>query len=257
MAVTCGRVAGTAIIDDPNFRIDGAIELSADEVHLWRIDLAAIAQGSERWREVLSTDECARADRFRAARDREFFTATRAVLRMIAGNYVGMPPATLEFFYSEKEKPHVDADATGGLEFNVSHSGSIAVLAFARARAVGVDVELLRDNFDHEGLARRFFSEREQQEISLLPAAEKYAAFFRCWTRKEAYIKAQGVGLSMPLRDFDVSLRSGEENALLDTRPDSSEAARWTLRDIAVPSGYVGALCVRGTRWTLRSQPRT
>jgi 4'-phosphopantetheinyl transferase len=139
------------------------------------------------------------------------------------------------------------------LEFNVSHSGSVAVLAFARGRALGVDVEQLRENFDHEAIACRFFSEEEQRQLAALQPSERYQGFFRCWTRKEAYIKAQGTGLSLPLHQFDVSLKPGEVNALLFTRPDSAEAARWSLQEVLAGDGYIAALCVSGHGWRLKS----
>ena len=122
-----------------------------------------------------------------------------------------------------------------------------------RGRALGVDVEQLRENFDHAAIARRFFSEQEQHQLAALTPSERYHGFFRCWTRKEAYIKAQGAGLSLPLHQFDVSLKPGDLNALLATRPDSVEASRWSLQEVMAGEGYVGAVCVRGHGWRLRS----
>jgi 4'-phosphopantetheinyl transferase len=115
-----------------------------------------------------------------------------------------------------------------------------------------VDVEQIRQNFDHEAIASRFFSRQEQQQLAALPAAERYRGFFRCWTRKEAYIKAEGSGLSLPLHQFDVSLGAGDSSLLLATRPDSAEAARWTLREVQAGDGYVAALCVQGDGWRLK-----
>ena len=135
----------------------------------------------------------------------------------------------------------------------MSHSGNAALLAFARGRALGVDVEYMREDFDHAAIAARFFSENEQSQLAALPPADRYRGFFRCWTRKEAYIKAAGTGLSLPLHQFDVSLKPDDENALLSTRPDGAEAARWSMREVPAGDGYVAALCVRGQGWTLRS----
>jgi 4'-phosphopantetheinyl transferase len=117
---------------------------------------------------------------------------------------------------------------------------------------VGVDVEQIRENFDHEAIARRFFSRQEQRQFAELAAAEKYREFFRCWTRKEAYIKAEGSGLSLPLHEFDVFLGTGEASLLLATRPNSAEAKRWTLREVLAGDGYVAALCVQGCGWRLK-----
>ena len=217
-------------ISDAAFQVETRIALPEHEVQLWRINLATVAEAEQRWERILSADERSRAARFHFSKDRAYFTATRALLRTILGGYLNLNPTELVFQHSEKEKPSLHPSSPAGqMEFNVSHSGSVAILAFSRARALGVDVEQLRDNFDHEAIARRFFSEQEQRELATLSPAERYHGFFRCWTRKEAYIKARGAGLSLPLHQFDVSLRRGEVNALLATRPDSTEAARWSL----------------------------
>ena len=240
-------------ISDPAFQLREQIELPENEVHLWRVDLASVAPSEHRWRQILSEDERVRAARFHFPRDREYFTAARALLRMILGAYAACDPKQLVFRYSDKDKPSLSSDSEKQIEFNISHSGSTALLAFARGRAVGVDVEHIRADFDHAAIARRFFSSDEQRQLSGLPASERYLGFFRCWTRKEAYIKAVGTGLSLPLDQFDVSLKPGDKNALLATRPGSAEAARWSLQEIPVGDGYIAALCVEGHGWRLKS----
>lgn len=239
-------------ITDPDFQPDQRLVLSEDEVHLWRIDLAAVAGREEKWQKVLSPDEQARATRFHFQRDRQYFTATRALLRTILASYLGSGTAELIFCYSEKEKPSLAPGHAGKqIDFNVSHSGDIALLGFARGRRLGVDVEKIHEDFDHEAIARRFFSDEEQRQLAGLPAAERYEGFFRCWTRKESFIKAIGTGLSLPLHQFDVSLIPGDKSALLATRPDATEAPLWLMQDVPVGAGYVAALCVRGHGWQL------
>jgi 4'-phosphopantetheinyl transferase len=238
-------------IENSEFRFSSPA-LGADDVHLWRINLEATAKDEPRWSTVLSTDEQAHAARFRFQKDRRYYTAARAILRQVLAGYLEVDPRALTFAYSAKEKP-----ALGGiysdseLAFNISHSGGIALFACTRNRQIGVDVEQIRSDFDTDAIARRFFSEAERQELASLPAAERHEAFFRVWTRKEAYIKATGDGLSLPLQDFDVSLVPGHKSALLATRPNAQEAKRWSLRDIRVKPGYAGALCVSGTGWRL------
>ena len=258
-SLRCFTLAGPSLgddsmkISDPAFRIETQTSLPEDEVHLWRVDLASVAKGEERWQQILTADERTRAARFHFSKDRQYFTATRALLRIILGGYLQSDPAELAFQYSKREKPSlIQSPSTVPLEFNVSHSGDGAVLAFARGRPLGVDVEQVRENFDHEAIARRFFSEQEQSQLADLPPLERYQGFFRCWTRKEAYIKALGTGLSLPLDQFDVSLKPGDANALLATRPDSSEVAHWSLQDVPAFDGYVAALCVRGHGWRLK-----
>lgn len=241
-------------INDVRFEAPSHLSLPENEVHLWRIELDAVAAGELRWRGILSSEEQARADRFHFARDRQNFSATRALLRILLANYAECRPEELSFVYGDRDKPSLaQSPDAGRVEFNVSHSGSRALLAFARGRELGVDVEQVRNNFDHEALARRYFSAAEQEALAALPQPQRCAGFFRCWTRKEAYIKAHGAGLSLPLSGFDVSLVPGEQNALLATRPDAGEAALWSLCEVEAAEGYEAALCVRGQGWVLRS----
>jgi 4'-phosphopantetheinyl transferase len=244
----------TMNINDSGFSIAASLPLPDDKVQLWRVDLEAIGADEARWQQVLSSDELARASHFHFSRDRQRFVAARALLRRILASYLATDPNSLSFSYSKKEKPSLGpAHVDSGITFNVSHSGGIALLAFSRRREVGIDVEQVRRNADLEAIARRFFSAREQSELAALPAEEKCDAFFRCWTRKEAYIKATGDGLSLPLSQFDVSLAAGEKNALLATRPDGSEAGHWLLQEVPAGPGYIAALCVRGRDWKLNT----
>jgi 4'-phosphopantetheinyl transferase len=240
-------------ISDSSSLVEAPLDLPADEVHLWRADLEAIGPNESRWQTVLSADEKARAARFLFSPDRRNFVASRALLRMILAGYLATDPNLLTFAYSKKEKPylgpeHADSDVT----FNVAHSRGIALLAFSRHREVGIDVEQVRSDFDVEAISRRFFSTHEQQQLAASPHDNRLAAFFRCWTRKEAYIKATGEGLSLPLCQFDVSIAEDDHDALRSTRPDPAEAALWSLREIPAGSGYVAALCVRGRSWRLK-----
>jgi 4'-phosphopantetheinyl transferase len=239
-------------ISDPAFHLEAPLSLPEDEVQLWRVDLDALGPEESRWQELLSSDELKRAARFHFPRDRQRFVTSRALLRTILAGFLASDPATLTFSYSDKEKPSLaPAHAGSNIAFNISHSGGIALLAFTRGREIGVDVEPVRSNFDMEAIARRFFSPAEQKQLAALPPEKKADGFFRCWTRKEAYIKATGDGLSLPLTQFDVALDPGESNALLATRPDTSEAGRWLLREVPAGPGYIAALCVRGQDWKL------
>jgi 4'-phosphopantetheinyl transferase len=239
-------------IAHPDFRIDPGLTLAEDIVHLWRVDLDAIAGEESRWSATLSEDELVRAGRFHFQLDRQHFIAGRAWLRQAIAAYLKTDAKDLTFAYSEKSKPSLDGAHSGsGLSFNISHSGGIALFAFTRSRQIGVDVEHVRHDFDTAAIAARFFSQREQEQLSALPLEQSYEAFFRCWTRKEAYIKATGDGLSLPLNQFDVSIAENDQNALLATRPDDREAEQWSLRDVRIKPGYCGALCVSGTGWNL------
>jgi 4'-phosphopantetheinyl transferase len=253
IAVNLRNVSELMEIADAQFEPASGLSLREHEVQLWRVNLEKVAPAESRWRQILSPDELVRADRFHFAQDRRNYMGTRALLRILLGKYVNCTPERIAFVYGEREKPALDSSSSGThLHFNVSHSGTKALLAFALGREVGVDVEQIRYNFEHEALAKRFFSPAEQQALAALPSSEQCAGFFRCWTRKEAYIKAHGTGLSLPLDGFDVSLVPGEQNALLATRPDAAEANRWSLCEVRGGQGYEAALCVRGQDWRLR-----
>lgn len=223
-------------------------------MQLWRADLDALGPYEVRWQKVLSADEQKRAARFHFAKDREHYAAARAILRTILGGYLELDPAEIDFRYSQKEKPYlIPRFAESGIQFNGSHSGGIALYAFARQMEVGVDVERIGRDIEAESIARRFFSESEQQQLLSLPSPDRVEAFFRCWTRKEAYIKATGDGLSLPLSQFDVSLQPNDQDCLIATRPDKAESERWLLREVPAGAGYVAALCARGRAWTFTS----
>jgi 4'-phosphopantetheinyl transferase len=208
-----------------------------------------------RCRPLLSADEGERASRFHFERDRRRFTASRALLRIVLGAYLHSAPESLRFRYSDQGKPALDGEhLKGGLMFNVSHSGGVALFAITRGREIGVDVERVRRSSDLEAIARRFFSACEQMQLAALEPEQRGEAFFRCWTRKEAYIKARGEGLSMPLDQFDVSIGVGDQNALLATRPDPAEAHRWSVRDVPTDPDYAAAVAAAGNGWKLEQK---
>ena len=229
------------------------VRAAHEEVHVWRASCRLAADEVKALRGLLSEDETARADRFRFARDRDDFTVARGVLRVILGRYTGREPGGLRFIYSPFGKPSLDEGAGGGaLRFNLSHSGGVALYAVTVGREVGVDVERVREEMDCVGMADRFFSADEVKVLNSLAPEAQTRAFFDCWARKEAYIKARGEGLSMPLDSFDVSLAPGEPAALLRTRGDAAEASRWTLRELSPGQGFAAAVAVEGGGWRLR-----
>ena len=222
--------------------IDCASELGSDVVHLWQRCLSAPAAEVSACYGLLSSEEQERALRFRAESSRNDFVLTRGTLRMLLAQYLDMSPQKIRFRYEEQGKPILEGESD--LCFNVSHTDGLAVLAFVRQRALGVDVENLGREVEVERLAERFFSESERQALRHLRGRELHVAFFRCWTRKEAYIKATGNGLSLPLHQFDVSVEAGDRDALLATRPDPVEARRWKICDVPIGPGFAAAVAV-------------
>jgi len=230
--------------------------LSAGEVHVWCADLDQPSLGLPGLQESLDAEELARASRFRFERDRDRFIARRGLLRDLLGRYLVIPARQIRFTYNDFGKPELAVVSPAvldqeALSFNLSHSAGLALYAFTRKSQVGVDIELVRSDFQHEQVAERFFSINERLALSSLPAQERAQAFFACWTRKEAYIKAHGEGLSLPLDQFDVSLAPGEPARLLAARGGLEGVEQWSLQHLTPALGYVGALAVRGLGWQL------
>jgi 4'-phosphopantetheinyl transferase len=222
------------------------------QVHVWRLSLDLPATTLESLWLTLSADEQARADRYRFARDRRWFIARRGRLRLILARYLDLNPAGLQFSYNPYGKPALQPQAAGLLNFNLSHSQGLALFAFARQMNVGVDLEHLRADFNYLELADRFFSTRELEEFRALPPELHPQAFFLCWTRKEAFIKAHGEGLSLPLDHFDVSLSPGEPARLVATRVGLEAPDQWSLFNLEPAPDYSAALAAQGHGCELR-----
>lgn len=227
------------------------LELGADEVHVWLANLDGYA--ADDLKLLLAEDELSRAARFHFNKDRNHFIVARAWLRKLLGAYMGIAAAELRFAYAEKGKPSLEDSHGDAPSFNLAHSHGMAIYAFSRAREVGVDLEFVREDLGDEKIAERFFSRREIVDLKNLPAELRKQAFFDCWTRKEAYIKARGEGLSMPLDEFDVSLTPGEAAVLLRNHKEPEEVSRWSMKSLEVPDGYVAALVAEGRDWQLKS----
>lgn len=226
--------------------------LSRDEVHVWRASLNRPPACVRELYATLAEDERARAERYCFPKDRDHFIVGRGLLRTILGFYLGREPGRLCFCYNSQGKPALAMESSAdALRFNLAHSHGLALYVVARDREVGIDLEQVRADFASEQVADRFFSPRETAALRSLPPELRLEAFFACWTRKEAYIKARGRGLSIPLDQFNVSLTPGEPAALLATRDDAGQAGRWSLRALNPAPGYLGALAVEGHSWRL------
>lgn len=212
------------------------------EVHAWRFTLDPPSDRLSRYERSLNADELRRADRFRTEALRRRFVVGRGGLRAVLGRHLGCAAGDVEFSYGEHGKPALAQDR--GIEFNLAHTQDIALCAVARGRAVGVDVEGLRAIDNAARIILRFFSPREQTDFLALSDSERYTAFFRGWTRKEAFLKATGTGLATELDSFDVTLRPDQPAALLRVGSDPSEVNRWTICDIDVGPGLAAALVV-------------
>jgi 4'-phosphopantetheinyl transferase len=223
------------------------LTLADHEVHVWRAQLELPSSQMQQLRAILTDDELDRANRFSIEIDRQRFIAARGTLRSILSRYTTIPPGQLRFYYNQYGKPFL-APGFGSclLSFNLSHSGSMALYTMTRNMEIGVDVECVRSEVEYEEIAKRFFSVNEASLLLKIPLDEKLEAFYNCWTRKEAYIKAHGKGLSLALDSFEVSFSPWEPARLLSAKDEPQERSHWTLLDLKPGLGYVGALAVKG-----------
>jgi len=216
--------------------------LGADDIHLWRGHLPVGESAHNVVLSYLSDDERARAARYRVAHDRDLYIAARGTLRAILAQYLDDRPERLCFRYEPAGKPALVPRPRGAsLEFNLSHSGELSVFAVAWSRRVGVDVEKLRSDIPVEDIAGQFFSRNELASLRSLGCDMKHEGFFRCWTRKEAYVKACGAGLQIPLRDFDVTL-----DPSVPARFTRGIGPSWQLLGFIAGRGYPAALVYDG-----------
>jgi 4'-phosphopantetheinyl transferase len=226
----------------------GPLQLSKQELHVWRARLDVEPAIVRRLSAHLSQDEIERAERFAFEKDRVSFKVARGILRELLGEYLRQAPATICFETGARGKPAVcTGSETAALRFNVSHSHGLALYAFALEREVGVDVEKIRPQVAFEGIEERYFSAREVRELRALPEALRAEGFFLCWTRKEAYIKARGEGLHIPLESFDVSLTPGALPVL-----SSGDREKWSLYSLSLGADFAGAVVVEGRENQLR-----
>jgi 4'-phosphopantetheinyl transferase len=218
--------------------------LPAGEIHVWRASLERPRHVVEGMRGLLCDDERRRADEFRFERHRARYTVGRALLRCLLARYLAAEPRELAFDYGEFDKPELRG---GGPRFNLSHSGSVALYAISDDGEIGIDVELESADLASERIAERFFSPAEVGVLRSLPARLQPRAFLACWTRKEAFIKARGDGLSLALDSFDVTLAPDAPAALLRTAWCGEEPKQWYMRDLSDgQAGYVAAVALRG-----------
>ena len=221
--------------------------LADGNVHVWRASLVPKSDIISEFRALLSTDEIVRADRFHFEKHRVAFTVRRGILRQLLGKYLGRPPVTDTFPSNQYGKPGLpDSYSHSDIHFSISHSAGVGLFAFSRGRDLGVDIEAVRTDIEYCALSERFFSKLERQTLRSLPPDRQCEAFFACWSRKEAYIKARGMGLSMPLDQFDVTLAPHDPARLIATRDNPANAASWTMYNIDAGQEYAGALAVEG-----------
>jgi 4'-phosphopantetheinyl transferase len=236
-------IAGLLPVDTKN--LEASFDLSRGEVEVWILRVEPSAENAATFDRFLVSAEQDRARRFLFDHLRQSYTVTRGVLRCLLGRYLQTDPAKVAIEYTRNGKPCLSSDES--LEFNLSHSGQLAVFSFTRGCELGIDVEEIRAVPEMNEIASSHFSPEEGIELGTLADADREPGFFRCWTRKEAYLKATGDGLSAPLKDFRVTLLPGVPCRFVHISHSADIAREWTLQNVDVPSGYASALAYRGT----------
>jgi 4'-phosphopantetheinyl transferase len=220
------------------------LTLSDNEAHIWRADLDFNQSFQSSFLKLLSPDEKNRARKFRFNKDSQHFIAARGILRRLIGKYLEINPAEISFQYSEFGKPSMANN--NSLQFNISHSRNVALFAFTRKFNIGVDVEFVNPNIEVKEIAASFFSTNEIKNLLELPEKEQTLGFFNCWTRKEAFIKAVGEGLSFPLDKFEVSLEPNKSAKLLATYWQPEDVSKWSIYSLFPEPNFVGSLVIEG-----------
>jgi 4'-phosphopantetheinyl transferase len=230
-----------------------AADLTFDLVHVWSVVLDQPDEVCRRLRAWLSPDECQRADRYRGPSLGRRFVVGRGALRDVLSRYIGTGPEVIRFATGPFGKPAIDLPhAPIGLRFNLSHSHGLGVIAVGMGRELGIDVEILRSFENMDAIAGRFFAPAERAAYAAQPIGQRPLAFFRAWTRKEAYLKAIGSGITVPLDSFEVSVAPEEPPALRVVRGNPDEASRWSMREFRPETSALATLAVEGRGWTLQ-----
>ena len=258
LTVTEGDAAGryhminNVIADDWNHS-PYSIDLNENEVHIWRASLNQDAKVMANLSALLSQDEYQRAVSYYRPVDRDRFIAGRGILRKIISAYLALSPDELQFTYNEYGKPAVsDNQNTRALNFNLSHSAELVLYAVTRERVVGIDIEYIREDFATLEIAEQFFSKDEVAALKSLPTDQRTTGFFNCWSRKESFIKAKGLGVSYPLDRFTVSVSPNEPPALLNVYGDEYEPTCWQMYELKTGEEYAASLIVENPPVVLR-----
>jgi 4'-phosphopantetheinyl transferase len=229
--------------NDRNSRTFGVLKTAAVEITGIRLD--APVEIAALW-QLLSRDERERAEKFRFTKHRRHYIVARASLRRLLAERLRIAPRAVELVETEYGKPRLSpVHGSVHLDFNLSHSGALALYAFTSGRAVGIDVELIREVPDIDDLAACFFSPSESASLQALPLARRSLAFLACWTRKEAFIKALGQGLSCPLDGFDVTIDPDAPARITRIEAGIGSVANWTMQAFTPNPCYIAAVAYR------------
>ncbi|WP_299102867.1 4'-phosphopantetheinyl transferase superfamily protein [uncultured Winogradskyella sp.] len=222
---------------------ESLFNLEPNTVHIWSFDFNIEDEAVKKYFHLLSQDEQARANKFKFDKDRRCYVVSKGVLRTLSGKYLNRNAQDIMFSYGEFGKPKFEQNTD--LNFNVSHSGDLATIGFVTNHTIGIDIEKIKNDFDTFEIASNFFSKKEIADLQLISKPEQYIAFYRCWTRKEALIKAIGSGLSFPLDSFSVTLDHDFIAEMQETHWDKSEKKEWNFHTFKPRAEYIAAVIVK------------
>lgn len=217
-------------------------ELGTGDVHIWA---ASLDEPAARYNRFLSPAERQTAARFRYEKDRQQYVVSHGILREILGGYLDAGPATIEFLTGSHGKPDLKDDGGCGIRFNISHSRDRVLVAVTLNTDIGVDIEYMRDIDEMAHIVERFCAGHEKTELWTVPDDMKKRAFYLCWTRKEAFIKATGEGMARPLDSFAVSLTPGKSAELIELDGSPGETTGWAIADIPCHPEYSASYACR------------
>lgn len=226
--------------------------INSNEVHVWRVLLDVSAVQFESLLKFLSVEELERAERFHFEKDQRRFIMARGILRKILGHYLKKNPDEICFEYTSYGKPALTPGVNNDkLCFNLSHSGAFALYAITQRKKIGIDIERIRDDIQIEQVARKFFSQNEISSLEKVDINKRSGLFFQYWTRKEAFIKARGEGISFPMEQCDVSLISGRVLSPVTVQDNNSEISNLHVQDLFPGNGYAAAIALEGGDWDI------
>lgn len=227
-------------------------QLKGDDLHIWRVDLAHLVNAEPQLRRILSEDESQRADKYHFEKDRTSFVIRRGMLRRLLGAYVDIEPADLRFAYNKFDKPELQIDAS--VSFNTSSARDVCLLAFTLDAGIGIDIEYIDTEFPKMEIAERYFSANEVKALRAFDLKLQTDAFFDCWTKKEAYVKAVGEGMSRPLPHFDISVETPGSFAVTASGGNLKE---WSFESFIPEENFIASIAYAGGqrshsyfRWT-------
>ena len=240
------------MISNETFTSRPALLLTNTKVHIWHASLDQPVEVLQKLGFVLSEEEIGRAERFRYRQHRQYFIAGRGILRFLLSQYTGIAPGQIQFAYTQSGKPLLTSrDETMDICFNLAHAGGLVLYAFTCGRRIGIDLEAIRPIEEMDEVAKMNFSPQEYQKFQMIHEEARLTAFYNCWTRKEAFVKAIGDGRSYPLQDFEVSLAPGETARLISLQGSQRRASNWSMHDLRTRDGHVAALVVEGNGYSI------